>query len=285
MKATKANFWHNINPQNNTCSMQQSTITVVQSRMSSTRFPGKVMKDILGKTLLERMLERMQQSNKCGTIVVATSVNPKDDPLEELCYQINIPCFRGSEEDLLERHYLCAKKFDAQVVAKIPSDCPLIDSAIIDKGFEIFFENDFDFVSNLHPASYPDGNDVEIFTFSALEKAHLEATKKMEREHTTPYFWENPDKFKIGNFRWEKALDYSMSHRFTIDYEEDYFFIKAVFEKLYPTNPSFGLEDILNLLEAHPEIYELNAKFAGVNWYRNHLDELKTIDVSKTKKI
>lgn len=285
MKAIKRIFWHNMNPQNDTCSMQQNTITVVQSRMSSTRFPGKVMKDILGKTLLERMLERMSFSKKCGTIVVATSTNPNDDALEALCKKIDIPCFRGSEEDLLERHYLCAKAFDAKVVAKIPSDCPLIDSAIMDKGFEFFFGNDFDFISNLHPASYPDGNDVEVFTFSALEKAHLEATKKMEREHTTPYFWENPDKFKIGNFRWEKALDYSMSHRFTIDYEEDYFFIKAVFEKLYPSNPRFGLEDILNLLENNPEIYELNAKFAGVNWYRNHLDELKTIDASKTKKI
>jgi spore coat polysaccharide biosynthesis protein SpsF len=274
-----------MNPQINICSMQQSTITVVQSRMSSTRFPGKVMKDVLGKTLLERMLERMSFSKKCGTIVVATSTNPNDDALESLCKKIDIPCFRGNEEDLLERHYLCAKAFGAKVVAKIPSDCPLIDPTIMDKGFDYFFDNDFDFISNLHPASYPDGNDVEVFSFEALEKAFLEATKKMEREHTTPYFWENPDKFKIGNFKWEKELDYSMSHRFTIDYEEDYFFIKTVFEKLYPSNPQFGLEEILNLLEISPEIYELNAKFAGVNWYRNHLDELKTIDASKTKKI
>lgn len=285
MKEIKIRFWHNMNLQNHFCNMQKNTITVVQSRMSSTRFPGKIMKDVLGKTLLERMLERMQKSKKCGTIVVATSLNPKDDALEELCKKIDIPCFRGNEDDLLERHYLCAKMFDAQIVAKIPSDCPLIDPAIIDKGFDFFFENNYDFISNLHPASYPDGNDVEIFKFEALEKAYREATKKMEREHTTPYFWENPTLFTIGNFKWEKSLDYSMSHRFTIDYEEDYFFIKAVFEALYPSTPNFNLEDIIDLLEKKPEIYELNAKFAGVNWYRNHLDELKTIDASKTKKI
>jgi spore coat polysaccharide biosynthesis protein SpsF len=260
-------------------------ITVVQARMGSSRLPNKVMHDLLGKSLLERMIERMEYSQLKGKIVVATSTNSKDDVLETWCQERGLPCFRGSELDLLERHYLCAVEHQADVIAKIPSDCPLIDSRIMDKVFQYYLDHSFDYVSNLHPASYPDGNDVEVFSFDALEKAHNEAKRPMEREHTTPYFWENPSLFRIGNVRWETGLDYSMSHRFTIDYLEDYHFIKAVFEALYPSNPNFSLDDILSLLELQPEIKELNATLNGVNWYRNHLDELKTIDSSKTKKI
>lgn len=263
---------------------QFDKITIVQARMSSTRLPGKIMKTILGKTVLELQLERMSFSKKCGKIIVATSTNPNDDVLEKLCVEKGIEIFRGDENDLLDRHYQCALKYNAKIVSKIPSDCPLIDARIIDEVFDYFDSTNFDFVSNLHPATFPDGNDVEIFTIDALKRAHRDASRPLEREHTTPYFWETPDKFSIGNFSWDKKLDYSMSHRFTIDYQEDFDFIKAVFEELYPINPNFSLADILNLLESNPEIYELNSKFAGVNWYRNHLDELKTITENNTRK-
>jgi spore coat polysaccharide biosynthesis protein SpsF len=102
-------------------------------------------------------------------------------------------------------------------------------------------------------------------------------------EHTTPYIWENPEKFRIANVAWSTGLDYSMSHRFTIDYEADYQFIKRVFEELYPTKPNFSCDDILALLDQKPEIYQINAQYAGVNWYRNHLNELKTISSEQTK--
>lgn len=258
-------------------------VTIVQARMSSSRLPGKVMKMILDKPILERQLERMQHSKLCGQIVVATSTNKNDDIIEEYCIQNGIEIFRGDENDVLDRHYQCALKYEADIVAKIPSDCPLIDARVIDKVFDYYFSNQFDFVSNLHPASYPDGNDVEIFRFSALEKAVKEANKKLEREHTTPYFWENPQLFKIGNLTWEKGIDYSMSHRFTLDYLEDFLFIQKVFEELYSANSNFSLDDILDLLKSKPEIYEINSKYAGVNWYRNHLDELQTISANQTK--
>lgn len=261
------------------------TITIVQARVSSTRLPGKITKEILGKSVLERQLERMSFSKLLGTIVVAISNNPKDDVLEQLCIDKKYPYFRGDENDLLDRHYQCALQYGAEIVSKIPSDCPLIDSRIIDEVFQYFNENTFDYVSNLHPASYPDGNDVEIFTFEALKKAHSEAQRPLEREHTTPYFWEHPHLFKIGNFTWKSPNDFSMSHRFTIDYQEDFDFIKAVYNELYPIDPNFSLDMILGLLQKKPEIYEINQKYAGVNWYRNHLDELKTIDATKTKKI
>jgi spore coat polysaccharide biosynthesis protein SpsF len=258
-------------------------VTIVQARMSSSRLPGKVMKTILGKSVLLLQIERMSYSKLCGQIVVATSTNKNDDIIEEFCHTNNIALFRGDEDDVLDRHYQCAKQYQADIISKIPSDCPLIDSRVIDKVFGYFLQNQFDFVSNLHPASYPDGNDVEVFTFSALEKAAKEASKKLEREHTTPYFWENPQSFNLGNVLWDKDLDYSMSHRFTLDYQEDFLFIQRVFEELYSINPNFSLDDILNLLKTNPGIYNINANYAGVNWYRNHLDELNTIQSNQTK--
>jgi spore coat polysaccharide biosynthesis protein SpsF len=237
----------------------------------------------MGKPVLQLQLERMYYSKLCGQIVVATSKNKNDDIIEDFCDKNNIALFRGDEDDVLDRHYQCAIQYQADVIAKIPSDCPLIDSRIMDKVFDYFQQNQFDFVSNLHPASYPDGNDVEVFTFSALEKAAKEASKKLEREHTTPYFWENPQLFKLGNVLWDKDLDYSMSHRFTLDYQEDFLFIQRVFEELYSINPNFSLDDVLNLLITNPEIYKINANYAGVNWYRNHLSELNTIQSNQTK--
>jgi spore coat polysaccharide biosynthesis protein SpsF len=260
-------------------------VIVVQARMSSSRLPGKVMLPILGETLLFRMIERLKRVKYPVQIVVATSERSDDMAIVNETIKANVSCYRGSLSNLLDRHYQVGRNMGADVVLKIPSDCPLIDPSVIDRVLDYFYENEqhFDFVSNLHPATYPDGNDVELMTMECLEKAWHEASRPLELEHTTPYIWEHPDKFSIGNVLWETGLDYSMSHRFTIDYREDYDFIKRVFEELYPQNPYFDLTDILNLLDKKPEIYDINAHYAGVNWYRNHLDELKTVGKSQTK--
>ena len=231
------------------------------------------------------MYERVAASKLSGTIVIATTKDKSDDKVEELCKEYNLNYFRGHPTDLLDRHYQAAKVFNADAVVKIPSDCPLIDPLVIDKVIKFYLDNfdKFDYLSNLHPATYPDGNDVEIFSFKVLKDARLSAKKDIDREHTTPYFWENPDKFRIGNVEWETGLDYSMSHRFTIDYEKDYNFIKSVYDELYPVNNIFTLQDILDLLDRKPEIKKLNEEYCGVNWYRNHLDELKTITSEQTK--
>ena len=259
--------------------------TVIQARMSSTRLPGKVMLPILGKPLLVRMVERVAASELAGQIVVATSTNHDDDEIEKLCIREKIKCFRGHLTDLLDRHYQSGKKFGADAVVKIPSDCPLIDPKVIDKVLRFYLNNSekYDFVSNLHPATYPDGNDVEIISFGALEKTWKEADKNFEREHTTPYIWENPDKFNIANIEWETGLDYSTSHRWTIDFEEDYILIKNIYEELYPNNPTFSLNEILDLLKRKPEIAKINRKYLGSYWYENHLNELKHIDEYKNK--
>jgi spore coat polysaccharide biosynthesis protein SpsF len=260
-------------------------VTVVQARCSSTRLPNKILLPLAGETLLFRQLERISYSKLKGKIIVATSTDNSDDIIEKICDEKNFTCFRGSLLDLLDRHYQAAKLFNPDAVVKIPSDCPLIDSEIIDKVIGFFIQNssDYDFVSNLHPPSYPDGNDVEIMHFNVLEEAWKNAKRQLEREHTTPYIWENPDKFRIGNVVWETGLNYSMTHRFTIDYPEDYEFIKKVYDELFPKNPKFGLYDILNLLEEKPELKKINEKYNGVNWYRNHLNDLKTISADQTK--
>ena len=260
-------------------------VTVIQARVASTRLPNKTLKPLIGKSLLARMVERVLAAEHSGTVVVATTTDAGDDAIADICHQEGFHCYRGHPDDLLDRHYQAGLQFRAKIVVKIPSDCPLIDPAIIDKVLGIYLANSeaYDFVSNLHPATYPDGNDVEIMPMHNLEIAWREATRKLEREHTTPFFWENPDRFRLHNVTWESGQDYSMTHRWTIDYEADYHFIKAVYEALYPQNPHFGLEDILQLLAERPDIMAINAHYAGVNWYRHHLDELKTIEQDQTR--
>ncbi|MBX7150538.1 glycosyltransferase family protein [bacterium] len=262
-------------------------VTVMQARRGSTRLPDKVMKPILGRPVFLRQIERMQRAAFCGDIVVATTTEPEDDAIAELCAREQLNFYRGHTTDLLNRHYEAAKALGADVVVKIPSDCPLIDPAIIDRviGFYIEHVADFDFVSNLHPATYPDGNDVEVFPMFLLELANREAEKNFEREHTTPFFWENPERFRIGNVTWETGKNYSMSHRWTLDYPEDFHFIKIVYEKLYPHKPDFTLEDILTLLRLRSGIRTINEKYLGSNWYRYHLHELKTISSDQTRSL
>ncbi len=264
--------------------VEKQITLVVQARVGSSRLPGKTLLPILGETLLYRMVERLQQVKRIVSIVIATSTNVEDDSIERLCKEKGWDCYRGSLNDLLDRHWQVAALTEADIILKIPSDCPLIDPKVIDKVLDYYIENEgaFDYVSNLHPATYPDGNDVEVMSMACLTKAWEEAVKPMELEHTTPYIWENPNKFCIGNVEWETGLNYSMSHRFTIDYYEDYQFIKRVFEELYPVKPQFDLQDILDLLDEQPAIYDLNKAYAGVNWYRHHLKELKTVDESMT---
>lgn len=262
-------------------------VIIIQARMSSSRLPGKVLMPLLDKSLLARMIERLQMIKYQARLVIATSGAVDDDIIEQEAQNLQTDCYRGDLNNLLDRHYRAAKLFNADVVLKIPSDCPLIDPRAVDRVLDYFFEHDgrFDFVSNLHPATWPDGNDVEIMTMACLEKVWKEANKQLELEHTTPYIWENPEQFKIGNVTWATGKDYSMSHRFTIDYPEDYLFINRVYYELYPQNPAFSCEDVVALLETKPEIYQINHQFAGVNWYRNHLGELKTINADQTKQI
>jgi spore coat polysaccharide biosynthesis protein SpsF len=271
---------------------------VIQARTGSSRLPGKVLLPLAGKPLLERMIERVRGARRTPSprrgegrggglpfeIVVATTTDPSDDPIVELCRTLDVRCHRGHPTDLLDRHIEAARAMKADTVAKIPSDCPLIDPRVIETVLEAFSPDRHDYVGNLHPATWPDGNDVEVMPVEALELAWREATKPHEREHTTPFLWDQPDRFRLANVAWDTGLDYSMSHRFTIDYPEDYDFIRAVYDELHDANTPFSCEDIVRLCEARPDIFALNSMHAGVNWYRHHLDDLRTVDASMTRR-
>jgi len=261
------------------------TLVVIQARLGSTRLPGKVLLPLAGKPLLERMIERVRAARSVIDIVVATTLDPADDPIRQLCRSLDVDCYSGHPTDLLDRHYRCALERGADNVVKIPSDCPLIDPNIIDLVLSHFFAcyPRFDYVSNLHPATFPDGNDVEIIKLKVLGCAWEEARLDFEREHTTPFIWERPERYSCDNVSLPNQ-NYSLSHRWTIDYKEDYEFISTVYLNLWnKRTPVFTMHDILDFIGQNPEVANINAKFAGVNWYRNHLHELKTIQPHETR--
>jgi spore coat polysaccharide biosynthesis protein SpsF len=261
-------------------------LVVVQARTGSHRLPGKVLRPLAGAPLLLRMIERVRAARARFDLVVATTWRAEDDAVEDLCADAGAACYRGHPTDLLDRHYRAAREAGADLVVKIPSDCPLVDPAVIDLVLDCFLIDPerFDFVSNLHPATWPDGNDVEVMRFAALEAAWREARSPWEREHTTPFLWDQPERFRIGNVRWPTGLDHSMTHRFTVDYPEDLAFVRAVYDALWSRDrPIFGLGEVLRLLGAHPEIPALNARYAGVNWYRHHLGQLKTVSPKESR--
>jgi spore coat polysaccharide biosynthesis protein SpsF len=263
-----------------------NTLVVVQARTGSSRLPGKVLLPVAGAPLLERMLERVLWSRTPFALVVATTWDPADDAIAALCERLGAGCFRGHPADLLDRHYQVARAEGADVVVKIPSDCPLIDPAAIDRVLGAFLAEPqrWDYMSNLHPATWPDGNDVEVMPVGVLETAWREARRGFEREHTTPFLWERPERFRIGNVTWETGQDLSTSHRLTVDYPEDYALVCAVYEALWrPGVPAFGTGALLELLESCPEIGALNRRWVGVNWYRHHLDELRSVSAAETR--
>jgi len=257
-----------------------TTVVVIQARTGSQRLPGKVLLPLAGQPLLERMIERVRAASFPFELVVATTTDATDDRVWALCRTLGVAAYSGHPTDLLDRHYRAALPYAADTVVKIPSDCPLIDPAVIDRvlGFYAERRGQIDYAGNLHPATYPDGNDVEVIPAGVLEEAWREATLPWEREHTTPFIWERPSRYRLANCPWETGQNLSMTHRWTIDYPEDYAFISAVYDELYTgAGTPFSLGDILKLLERRPNLARINARFAGVNWYRHHAHELKTV--------
>lgn len=262
-------------------------LVVVQARMGSSRLPGKVLLPLAGAPMLQRQLERIRAARTSFDLVVATTTADADQPIRDLCDRLGISCFSGHPTDLLDRHYQAARLTGAEAVVKIPSDCPLIDPAIIDRVLRRFLEapEPLDYASNLHRATYPDGNDVEIMSMAALRAAWSEARLPHEREHTTPFIWDRPERFRIANVGSDAGLDLSMTLRLTVDYPADYALVSAIFEALWREDRVFGLDEILNLLARRPSLRLLNQRYNGVNWYRHHLKELRTVESSETRQM
>jgi spore coat polysaccharide biosynthesis protein SpsF len=263
---------------------EQNIVVFVQTRLGSTRLPGKALKEVLGKPLVVREVERIRRAKTVDNVVVITSDLPRDNAVVELCEKHQIPWARGSELDLVDRYYTAANQFKADFVVKIPSDCPFTDPDVIDEVIGLWKNNQdkYEYVSNYHPPTFPDGLDVEGSTFSALETMWKEAKKPHEREHGFPFIWDQPDRFRLGNVLNPRG-DMFMTHRWTLDYQEDFDFITAVYQEF--GEKLFSFDDILDLLKRKPEIAQINAKYNGVNWYRNLAEgELKTVTKDQFKK-
>lgn len=233
-------------------------VIIVQARMGSTRLPGKVMKKVMGKTLLEYLLERLQRVEKANDICVATTTKLQEQPILDVCFQMSVKTFRGSEEDVLERYFLAAQKLNADVVVRVTSDCPLIDPREVDKliGYYLKHSDQYDYISNGLEPSYPIGMGAEIFSFEALKKAYENAESEPEREHVTPYIYRHPEWFRLGNVAYEND---HKDHRWTVDTPEDLQLVSKIIESLYPVKPEFSIEDILNLFRKNPEWKEINS--------------------------
>lgn len=234
------------------------TAILVQARMTSTRLPGKVLKQVLGKSLLEYQIERLQRVKLADEIAIATTTKKTDDPIIDLCDRLSVAYFRGSEEDVLERYYQAATEHKADAIVRVTSDCPLIDPQVINQVIDYYVQNQstYDYVSNCIKRTYPRGMDTEVFSFSVLEQAFKEATAQPDREHVTPFIHRQPERYRVGHVTYSK--DYS-HHRWTVDTPEDFELIKKIIETLYPNEPYFTLKDCLKLLQKHPNWYFINS--------------------------
>jgi spore coat polysaccharide biosynthesis protein SpsF len=233
-----------------------NTIIIVQARMTSTRLPGKVLKTILDKPLLEYQIERLQRVRNIDELVIATTINMTDEPIVSLCHQLGIHCYRGSENDVLSRFYGAAQEYAADAVVRITSDCPLIDPQIIEQVVDFYKSTDYDYVSNCLERTYPRGMDTEIFSMLALSEAFAEATTIPDREHVTPFIYRQSERYRLGYVYYEK--DYS-HYRWTVDTQEDFALIRRIIEALYPQQPEFTLEVCLDLLNQHLDWAQLNS--------------------------
>ena len=261
--------------------IKKNVTCIIQARIESTRLPAKILLPGYNKPLLLHLIERLKKSKFIKKIIVKTSTNKIDEIIFDLCKYNKIEVFRGNSLDLLDRYYKCSKKYKANDILRITSDCPLMDFKLVDSVIEKYFLTNSDYTSNIHPPSFPDGFDIEIFNFKTLKKTFLKAKKRHEREHVTPYMWDKPGSFKVTNYS-NDTINYYNKYRLTIDYKEDFFVISKIFNKLYPKNKYFTLEDVIEYLKKNMKIL-INKKFIKVNWFRYHLKELRTISKKDTK--
>jgi spore coat polysaccharide biosynthesis protein SpsF len=250
--------------------MYEKKISVmIQARTGSSRLPEKVLSKIENKSMIWHVINRVKKIKSVQQIALITTKEKSDKVLLDIAENEGIIGFTGDIEDVLNRHYQCAQKISADPIIRITSDCPVIDPCIIEEMLQFFLKNDFDYVSNIHPATYPDGLDVEIFSFETLEKTVLNAKLNSEREHVTPYIEKHPELFKIYNF--ENNTDLSQI-RLTVDQKEDLELIQKIYSMFSPKN-DFGYEDIMKLLSKHSELLKINSKYKRNEGYLKSLKE------------
>jgi spore coat polysaccharide biosynthesis protein SpsF (cytidylyltransferase family) len=243
--------------------------------MGSTRLSGKVMLEISGKPVLWHVINRVSKSKLIDGLVVATTTNHEDDAIEKFCSKNSIMVFRGSEDDVLDRYYQCARKLNIENIVRITADCPLHDPAVIDLVIERYRQGNYDYVSNIDPPTYPDGIDVEVFSFRALDIAWRNASLVSEREHVTPYIRKHRDFFKINNVTNDEDLSF---YRWTLDQVEDFEFIQKIYKKFSESNTDdFYTQDIIGLLEKNPELTNINSAITRNEGYAKSVNKDKVV--------
>ena len=230
-------------------------VAIIQVRTTSQRLPNKCLLHLFGKTVLEHIIRRLRYAKSIDEICVATTTNTSDDVIEEIAKNAGVHVYRGSEDDVLDRFYQAAKSVRADVICRVTADDPLKDPQVLDKIMQTYSEGRYDYVSNTMKPSYPEGIDIEIFSFKALEKAWQEGNMPSEREHVTPYIWKNPQLFQTYNV--ENSQDLS-ANRWTLDNAADWVFIQQIYDFLYRENSIFYMDDVLKLLDEHPYLTKIN---------------------------
>jgi len=246
------------------------TVAIIQARIGSTRLPGKVLADIAGKPMIERVIERVAAANRVDEVVIATTNVTEDDVLvERLKGLLGCSVYRGPVDDVLERYFECAKLHQAEVVVRVTADDPLKDPQIIDKAIELLSEvPSMDYCSNTIEPTYPEGLDIEVMRFSALKRAHFEAKLSSEREHVTPYITKHPELFNCLNFKSDRDLS---SWRWTVDKPEDLRFMQRIFEA-FRSSPLVPYQDVISWLDVNPKIRQINS---GIERNEGYLKSLE----------
>jgi len=237
----------------------QRIVCIIQARMGSSRFPGKVLQQLCGYPMVGWVARRAKRAALIDQVVVATTTNSMDDAVAEFCQMAGITCFRGDEFDVLDRYYHAAIEQRADIVVRLTADCPLIDPQLIDEAIKTLIQNELDFTANRLPPpykrTYPIGLDVEVASFRALEQAWWKAEKQYEREHVMPYLYDPENHFRLQVL--EAASDLSQ-YRWTVDMPEDFQFIQAVIGYM-DCREDFSWLDVVDILEKHPELLAINA--------------------------
>jgi spore coat polysaccharide biosynthesis protein SpsF (cytidylyltransferase family) len=234
-----------------------TTLGIIQARVSSTRLPGKVLLPVMGKALIEYQIERVLHARKIDKLILATTTGAEDDEVENICENMGIDCFRGSRDNVLERFYLAAEKYDPEHVVRLTGDCPLSDPQLIDDVITFYLNSGCDYVANCITPCFPDGLDVEIFTSKALKDAYANAVLPSHLEHVTPYIRDG----KLFNVKQFPADCAYAGLRWTVDEYEDYLLIKHIFEGLYPADRLFDWRAVLSYVGLRPELKAINKRF------------------------
>jgi len=252
---------------------------IIQARMGSTRLPGKVMLPIDEfNPLIWYVINQIKHSKSCEKLIIATTNLAEDDIITDFAKKNSIQYFRGSAEDCLDRYYQCARSFSISILVRITCDNPFIDPTLIDDAIKIFNSGNYDYVSNCKPRTFPQGTEVEVFSFAALEKAWNEANKPSEREHVTPYLYNHPEKFQTFNIINQKNIS---NLRWTVDRIEDMKFVRALAIRIKKS--PILMKDILHVLDREPDLVNLNKNYVIDEGYTKSLEYDKKLSYSKPK--